>query len=257
MPDPLSEVISLLKPRAVFTKGISGAGRWGVRYSAFGHPSFCTVVEGRCRLAVDGQDALVLEAGDFVLLPTTPGFTLSGFEPVTPQLIDPNIAAAAEGEIRHGSPDGDPSARLLGGYFMFDSDDTGLLVSLLPAQVHVRGAERLSTLVRLVSEEAREQRAGRDLVLARLVEVVLVEALRSTQRPDAPPGLLRGLSDARLAIHRRDRTQHCREPPIALLEIQSIPELMIADPSLQRVHDDLARYAQGGNGLGGPLALVA
>jgi len=89
MADPLSEVISLLKPRAVFTKGISGAGRWGVRYSAFGHPSFCTVVEGRCRLAVDGQDALVLEAGDFVLLPTTPGFTLSGFEPVTPQLIDP------------------------------------------------------------------------------------------------------------------------------------------------------------------------
>ena len=86
MADPLSEVISLLKPRAVFTKGISGAGRWGVRYSVFGHPSFCTVVEGRCRLAVDGQDALVLEAGDFVLLPTTPGFTLSGFEPVTPQL---------------------------------------------------------------------------------------------------------------------------------------------------------------------------
>ena len=62
----------LLKPRALFTKGISGAGRWGVRYSVFGHPSFCTVVEGRCRLAVDGQDALVLEAGDFVLLPTTP-----------------------------------------------------------------------------------------------------------------------------------------------------------------------------------------
>ena len=87
----------------------------------------------------------------------------------------------------------------MGGYFMFDSDDAGLLVSLLPAQVHVRGAERLSILVRLVSEEAIEQRAGRDLVLARLVEVVLIEALRSTQRPDAPPGLLRGLSDARLA----------------------------------------------------------
>ena len=104
MADPLSEVISLLKPRAVFTKGISGAGRWGVRYSVFGHPSFCTVVEGRCRLAVDGQDALVLEAGDFVLLPTTPGFTLSGFEPVTPQLIDPSIAAAAEGRFATAPP---------------------------------------------------------------------------------------------------------------------------------------------------------
>ena len=41
----------------------------------------------------------------------------------------------------------------MGGYFMFDSDDAALLVSLLPAQVHMRGAERLSILVRLVSEE--------------------------------------------------------------------------------------------------------
>ncbi len=89
--------------------------------------------------------------------------------------------------------------RLLGGYFVFATEDAGLLVSLLPAQVHVRGAERLSILVRLLTEEAAEQRAGRDLVLARLVEVLLIEALRLTQRPDAPPGLLRGLADQRLA----------------------------------------------------------
>ena len=89
--------------------------------------------------------------------------------------------------------------RLLGGYFVFDSPDAGLLVSLLPGLVHVRGAARLSVLVRLVGEEAGEQRSGRDLVLARLVEVLLIEALRSTQGDDAPPGLLRGLGDGRLA----------------------------------------------------------
>jgi transcriptional regulator GlxA family with amidase domain len=59
--------------------------------------------------------------------------------------------------------------------------------------------ERLSVLVRLVGEESNEQRSGRDLVLTRLVEVLLIEALRSTPREDSPPGLLRGLSDARLA----------------------------------------------------------
>jgi AraC-type DNA-binding domain-containing proteins len=36
-------------------------------------------------------------------------------------------------------------------------------------------------------------------VLTRLVEVLLIEALRSTSGEDAPPGLLRGLADARLA----------------------------------------------------------
>jgi AraC-like DNA-binding protein len=192
-------VIALLRPRTVFAKRISGAGRWGVRYSDFGQPSFCVVLEGRCRLAVDGQSALTLLAGDFVLLPATPGFTLSGFEPVRPERLDPKAASAQPGEVRHGTRGGRPDVRLLGGWFAFDSPDAALLVSLLPAVVHVRGAERLGVLVRLVGEESSGQRSGRDLVLTRLVEVLLVEALRSTPGEDAPPGLLRGLADARLA----------------------------------------------------------
>ncbi|AGP32168.1 AraC family transcriptional regulator [Sorangium cellulosum] len=199
MNDPLSEVIALLQPRAVFSKVISGAGRWGVRYSDFGQPSFSAVLEGRCRLAVDGQRAVTLEAGDFVLLPATPGFTLSGFEPVRPERVDPKVTPAPTGEVRHGTRGGRPDARLLGGYFVFDAPDAALMVSLLPALVHVRGVERLSVLVRLVGEESNEQKAGRDLVLTRLVEVMLIEALRSTSGDDAPPGLLRGLADARLA----------------------------------------------------------
>jgi AraC-like DNA-binding protein len=199
MNDPLSEVVALLQPRAVFMKGISGAGRWGVRYSDFGQPSFCVVLEGSCRLAVDGERACTLRAGDFVLLPATPGFTLSGFEPVKPERIDPKVSAAPTGEVRHGTRGGRPDVRMLGGYFTFDSPDAALLVSLLPALLHVSGVERLSVLVRLVADESKEQRSGRDLVLVRLVEVLLIEALRSSTRDDAPPGLLRGLCDARLA----------------------------------------------------------
>src|SRR5689334_3075672 len=100
MNDPLSEAIALLQPRAVFSKRISGAGRWGVRYSDFGQPSFCAVLEGRCRLAVDNHRALTLESGDFVLLPATPGFIISGFEPVRPERIDPKVTSAATGEVR-------------------------------------------------------------------------------------------------------------------------------------------------------------
>jgi AraC-like DNA-binding protein len=211
MSDPLSEVIALLRPRTVFTKGISGAGRWAVRYSEYGEPSFCTVLEGSCRLAVDGQPELTLEAGDFVLLPATPGFTMSGFDPVTPKRIDPKVTPAPADEVRHGTPDGPADVRLLGGYFVFDSADAALLASLLPEVIHVRGAERLSTLVRLVGEESSEPRPGRDLVLTRLVEVLLIEALRATPAEDAPSGLLRGLADARLA------------------------------PAIRQIHDDVAR----------------
>jgi AraC-like DNA-binding protein len=208
MRDPLSDIISLLAPRTVFSKGISGAGRWGVRYSAFGRPSFSAVLEGSCRLAVDGQRPVTLQAGDFVLLPTTPGFTLSGFEAVTPVRVDPNAQPAPTGEVRHGTRGGKPDVRLLGGYFELGSPDQSLLLSLLPGLVHVRGIGRLSTLVQLVADESRERRAGRELVLGRLVEVMLVEALRASSGPDTPPGLLRGLADAQLAAAMRQMHAH-------------------------------------------------
>lgn len=204
MVDPLSQVIALLRPRTVVSKVISGAGRWAVRYSDFGQPSFCTVLEGSCRLTVNGQAPLTLEAGDFLLLPQTPGFTMSGFEPATAKLIDPTVSPASTHEVRHGTPDGDPDVRLLGGCFVFDQSDADLLVSLLPTLVHVRGVESLSVLVRLVRDEAIAMRPGRDLVLARLVEVMLIEAVRTIQGDTAPAGLLRGLGDARLAIALRE-----------------------------------------------------
>lgn len=203
MVDPLSEIIAQLRPRAVFGKLISGAGRWGVRYSALDQPSFCTVLEGRCLLTVDGRERITLEAGDFVLMPATPGFTMTGFEPVTPEPVDPKILPAPTGEVRHGRRGGRPDVRMLGGYFLFDSPDAALLTSLLPVLAHVRGAERLSVLVKLVGEEAMAHRPGRDHVLVRLVEVLLVEALRSMTETNAPTGMLRGLADAKLAAAMR------------------------------------------------------
>lgn len=203
MSDPLAAVITLLRPRAVNSKVISGAGSWAVRYSAFGQPSFCTMLEGECVLAVDGQAPLTLLAGDFVLMPATPGFTLSGLAPAVPVFIDPTLQPPPEGELRHGRRTGPPDARMLGGYFAFDSPDAALMVSLLPSLLHMRGVERLSLLVQLVAEECRAQRPGRDLVLARLVEVLLIEALRSAPHEGAPPGLLRAMADPRLAAAMR------------------------------------------------------
>lgn len=199
MSDPLSDLIALLRPQAVFSKGISGAGRWAVRYTEFGLPSFCAVLEGSCLLAVDGQPPLELQAGDFLLLPRTPAFTMSGFEPAEPVLIQPQPGATQAGEVRHGRRGGKPDVRLLGGHFVFESPEATMLATMLPARVHLRGIERLSTLVRLVREESRAQDSGRDLILTRLMEVLLIEALRAMPGEHTPPGLLRGLADPRLA----------------------------------------------------------
>ena len=53
--------------------------------------------------------------------------------------------------------------------------------------------------MKLLIEEAAQRQSGRELVLTRLIEILLVESLRLTQTRDAPAGLLRGLGDVRLA----------------------------------------------------------
>jgi len=79
MSDLLTELVKLLKPRAVFANPIGGKGDWAVRFSTYGLPSFCIMLAGSCKLAVDGQEPITFGAGDFVLLPTTPAFTISSF----------------------------------------------------------------------------------------------------------------------------------------------------------------------------------
>ncbi|MEQ9128087.1 MAG: AraC family transcriptional regulator [Thalassospira sp.] len=198
MSDPLVEIIRLLQPNAVFSKGISGAGVWAVRYSPFGYPSFGVVMDGSCLLTVDGHASIRLEVGDFILLPKTPAFTMSGFETVEPEILSSEVAATKNDEVRHGRQNGPPDVRLLGGYFIFNSPDAALLTSLLPGLVHLRGVDRLLKLVSLIVEETGEWKPGRELVLSRLVEILLIEALRSSPGKDAPPGLLRGLADERI-----------------------------------------------------------
>lgn len=203
MSDPLSEVIQRLQPRAVFSRAIEGAGDWAVRYGAFGQPAFTVILAGQARLAVDGQPPLDLQPGDFVLLPATPGFTLSGGAPTPPVWLDPQDGAVVTDDkpLRHGRIGGEAEFVSLGGWFELATPDAGLLVSLLPGQVHVRGVDRLTRLVHLLREEATDTRPGRELMQARLVDALLIEALRShAGAANAPPGLLRGLADPRIAV---------------------------------------------------------
>lgn len=100
MSDPSSQMIQLLRPRAVFSKGVTGAGRWAIRYEEFGKLDFCAALEGQRQLAGDCEDLVILEEGDFVLLPTTPAFVLLGLESGPVQRIDSRLAPTAERRAR-------------------------------------------------------------------------------------------------------------------------------------------------------------
>lgn len=199
MSDPLVQIIGLLQPNASFSKLVIASGAWAVSRVDDGRPFYGAMLEGSCRLTVAGQEPIILERGDFVLVPAAYGFATSSLDP-PPADAELKRVEVSPGVFRLGDRDEPPDVRMLVGHCAFVADDAKLLVSLLPQVVHVRGQGRLTTLVEQVNGETRAARLGRDVVLARLLEVMLIEALRSTTGPAAPPGLLRGLADERLAV---------------------------------------------------------
>ncbi|NYE59941.1 AraC-like DNA-binding protein [Duganella sp. 1224] len=195
----MSELVQLLRPHAAFANILSGKGDWAVRYTEYGLPSFCIMLAGSALLAVDGERAITISAGDFVLLKATPAFTFSSFGTAPPVLLDPHQVGAQHADLRYGDPHGEPEMRSLGGAFVFDCDDAGLLLSSLPRMVHVRNSARLAMLVQMVKEESSAQQAGNQFMLSHLAGMLLVEAMRCASAGNAPPGLLRGLGDDRIA----------------------------------------------------------
>jgi AraC-like DNA-binding protein len=200
MIDPLAEVVTLLQPNAAFSKTVSASGPWRVRRADAGETFFCVIVDGSCQIAVDGHEPIILQKDDFVLVPSAYGFAMSSSGPTPLDDLNTVPVEQLRGEYRLGVQSGPPDARLLVGHCVFGSPDAALLISLLPQVVHVRGERRLATLLQLVVDESRERRPAREVILARLLEVLFIEALRSTAGTAASPGLLRGLADERLAL---------------------------------------------------------
>jgi AraC-like DNA-binding protein len=198
--DPLTQVVSLLRPSASFSKLVYGAGSWRVSRAEAGRPFYCAILDGFLRLTVQDHEPITLEKGDFILIPAAYDFVMSSVTPMKPTHIEPAPLVLRPGVVRIGDRDGSPDIRSIVGYCVFGSNDKSLLVSLLPQLVHTRGEERLTTLVQLIDEESRGSRPAREVILARLIEVLLIEALRSTSGPTAASGLLRGLANERIAI---------------------------------------------------------
>ncbi|SEL52128.1 transcriptional regulator, AraC family [Pseudoxanthomonas sp. GM95] len=212
MTDPLTDVVTLLQPRASLSKLVSASGAWRVTRTEVGRPFYCVVLEGACALSVEGGSPLALEAGDFILIPAANHFSMSSVDPVPMEDTDPATFIVRDGHVRVGDPQQPLSVQSLLGYCAFDSPDAALLVSLLPRLLHVRGQPRLATLVQLVREESRAARPAREVILSRLLEVLLIEALRATTGTEASSGLLNGLADERLAQAIRAMHAHPTQP---------------------------------------------
>ncbi|MDP9759685.1 AraC-like DNA-binding protein [Agrobacterium sp. SORGH_AS 745] len=198
--DPLSDLITLLRPRAAIAKPISGRGQWGVRYRSYDAPGFTLVLTGEAWLTLGDREPLPINEGDFLLLPTTPAFSLCS-KPGAPCITAEPLAEA----VRHGDQEGKPDFVALGGSFSIESANAPLLLALLPNAIYIpasagRGT-RFGRLIELLSEECVTEHPGKELIVQRLLETLLIETLRwdIIGNNTASAGLLNGLRDPAMA----------------------------------------------------------
>ena len=199
--DPLSDMLSLLKPRGYGFRGVDAGGAWCIPIPADEVVRCYAILSGGCRLDLDGAPPLALAAGDFVLLPHGQALRLGSGADAPPTDLDTLIALVGDGEVAVINGGGD--VRGVGGYFEFESPYAALLLGALPPVVHF-GAEAdkaaLLWFVERLMQELRAPRLGGALIAEHLVQTLLVEALRLhvAEAGAGTPGWLAALGDRRL-----------------------------------------------------------
>ncbi|WP_226583891.1 AraC family transcriptional regulator [Acuticoccus sediminis] len=196
--DFLNEIVTLLRPTATLSKTVEFAGSWRICRDGTGEPVYCAVLEGTCRLRAEDDVPVVLNAGDFVMLPALRRLELESHDPPNASAVRLPVETAA-GCYRVGPSDESADLRLQIGHCQFVSRNAAFLVPLLPNIIVARGASRLATFAELIAEETRAQLPARELVLERMLELLLIEAIRRISHDTPVSGIVRGLADARIA----------------------------------------------------------
>lgn len=188
--DVLSEVLDVSGVRGSAGARIAAGGEWGVEWLRDRDAVVYAVTAGIAWLTLDGEVPRLLMTGDVVILATGAAHSLSS-EPGA-DIHSCDVAAAAEarrqgGVLRLG--DGDVQTQVLGASYSHDPAGSTPVFALLPPVVHL-GAQQLhptlTDVVRLLGREIAHPGVATDLLLDRLVDVLLIEVLR-TWLASAPP----------------------------------------------------------------------
>jgi AraC-like DNA-binding protein len=205
--DPLSDVLSLLKPRSFSSGGVDHGGDWAVEFGAHEGIKFQAVISGACWLAVDGvPEPILMSAGDCFLLPRGRPFRLASDLALTPVDAYALLQVPLNGAIR--TINGGGSCFAVGGHFGFAGRHAEILLGMLPPVVHLQ-KESDKAAMRWSAErlmlELREPQPGGFLIAQQLAYMMLVQALRLHLGEGAQGGVgwLFALADKQMsaAIH--------------------------------------------------------
>jgi AraC-like DNA-binding protein len=178
--DPLSDILSLLKPQSYSAGGFPVDGDLAIQFPRHQGIKCYAVVSGQCWLSVEGvPDPVLLTAGDCFLLPRGRPFSLSTDLSLTP--VDYRVLLEA---LKKGDAASPPEGRqhyIVGGHFALGGGHADILLSSLPPIVHIRKESDKAAMrwsLERMKEEVRNPQPGGSLIAQQLAYMMLVQALR-------------------------------------------------------------------------------
>jgi AraC-like DNA-binding protein len=178
--DPLSDVLSLLKPRSYISGGFDAGGKWSFQFPQHEGIKCYAVVSGHCWLSVEGvPDVVRLETGDCFILPHGRPFRLASDLTLTPVDAYTIFPTPLNGGI--GSCNGGGDCFGVGGHFALTGKHASILLGVLPPIVHIRKESDKAAMrwsLERMMQELREPQPGGILVAEHLAYMILVQALR-------------------------------------------------------------------------------
>ncbi|NEY36280.1 helix-turn-helix domain-containing protein [Streptomyces sp. PRKS01-65] len=185
--DAVSELLAEVRARgAVFRQTIMRPP-WALRMAGGAPLTLATMVRGRAWIVLDQREPVPLEVGDVAVVRGDAPYTVADDPASTPSLVVTGadycpgaggIEPASRPARTCGAP-ADGAAVLLSGAFEQRGELSERLLRALPDVLVVPAGDRLRPSADMVAEEVARDRPGQQLVLDRLLDLMLVSALRT------------------------------------------------------------------------------
>jgi AraC-like DNA-binding protein len=178
--DPLSDVLSLLKPQSYVSGGFSVDGDLSIQFPQHQGIKCYAVLSGQCWLSVEGvPEPVRLTSGDCFLLPRGMHFSLSTNLALTP--VDYRVLLAARLSGDPGPPSENRGRCIVGGHFLLIGGHADILLKSLPPIVHIRKESDKAAMrwsIERMREELHDPQPGGSLITQQLAYMMIIQALR-------------------------------------------------------------------------------
>ncbi|MFT4113910.1 AraC family transcriptional regulator [Silvibacterium sp.] len=199
--DPLSEMLTLMKPRTYVSGGFSVPDEVAIYFPQHQGIKCYAMLAGECWLVVEGEaEPILLRAGDCFVLPRGLPFQLK-----TELSLEPVHYAVLRTQLGMCSDVVDGARYIAGGFFGFAGSHADMLLQSLPPVVHIRRESDKAAMrwaLERMREELRDPQPGSSLITQQLAYTMLIQALRLhvSDASNAGRGWLAALSDKRMRV---------------------------------------------------------